>query len=825
MSGEVSKLDEEAYLQFVQINIELRAEELKHLAENPGGATSASPYNIARYFKNRELPDPNSPYFTRVDLQDGEIRYFGHIFLKEADKSPVIPQSHKQISRRLIRSRNSDHGLSVLPLSEVPEVVRRIRFIIKNGEIVNLTTEIGGSNSLQSNNNEILVPELVRETMLTPRGTTLTPVDSTLQPEQFRITKLASDSILAVQGPPGSGKTIVLLERLSRIAYKDPEVRAKKMVLIGPNAKFLEYVEDVLKALGNTEILTRTVEQLAAWEYSNKSEEDVIETIKASRTYMENIVDSLILDLPQVLDKNYEFKISELSTSFTVKDSYELLAFFREDDSNYVQIREKAIAATLAILTERFFMAWEEQGRDRLMFKGDPKDAIQQMSSFKTMIRNMFPDVLPEDILKRLKSSSNDFLRYASAYMEVEDLENWLEYVIPQEFEINKSDIPILDYIDYCLFGVKRENSFGHIAIDEAQNLNPMQLRMIARRVDHPSAISMTGDLAQAIGVIYYEKWEDIVDNFDSPRAAEEHELRTSYRVPKEIIEYSKKFLEKSAVKVNSAQPFLDIPDSLNLEVVSRSGQIARVKELVNSFLGQDLSVLVISTEADSENFQEIPSAQKLNVNYRAYNALDVKGLEFDVVLVIDPVAILRELNYETSRAARLMYVVTTRSTKKLFLIGPGKEQLVDPISYYEKLSEEYEVSSEVGIEDYLESVVETAETNQDRNLLSALENPTSIPSLCDAVGVSVSTTNSKHSDNGWISHGSTQVRCIECASKPQLFFTRHVIGKDFHFGALVCMTCEIIRDEDYYSADDMLEVFSELDVQNQIKLKCEDCR
>ncbi|NBO61404.1 MAG: hypothetical protein EBU82_10590, partial [Flavobacteriia bacterium] len=167
--------------------------------------------------------------------------------------------------------------------------------------------------------------------------------------------------------------------------------------------------------------------------------------------------------------------------------SYELLAIYREDQANYELKKQKAANTVLGILTERFFLQWEEEGKERSRFQGDPKEIIQQTSTFKTMMRNIYPDITPESALKKLKKNPNDFIRYAARNMEFEDIDNWLYHVASDEFEIRESDVPILDYLDFCIRG-KSGTSWGHIAIDEAQNLTPMQLRMLARRVDHPSA-------------------------------------------------------------------------------------------------------------------------------------------------------------------------------------------------------------------------------------------------------------------------------------------------------------------------------------------------
>lgn len=807
--GETQKFQEEMnYLEFVKENIELRRPEIDELINNPGGATPASGYHIKRALKSIDLPDPKSPYFTRVDLVNGETLYYGFGMLTVAKASKPIPQTHPGISYWLVYHIDNDgKGYRALPLSDLPDVKRRVRISIKNGKLIELREELRDSSVESLTGEEVLAADLLTATMAETRGESLGLIGSTLQPDQFKVSRAPNDTILAVQGPPGSGKTVVLLERLSRIAFKDPSAREKGLVLIGPNQRFLDYVEDALVTLGKQDVITSTVEGLTKWKYVQNRDHESVEIIKARRV-MESVIDELILDLPQILESNYEFKVADINVQFTIRDSYELIAIYREDESNYELIKQRATNTVLGILTERFFLQWEEGGKERSRFQGDPKDVIQQTSTFKTMMRNMYPDITPENALKRLKKSPNDFIRYASRNMEFEDIDNWLYHVSPEDFEIRDSDVPILDYLDYCIRG-KSGTSWGHVAIDEAQNLTPMQLRMLARRVDHPSAISMTGDLAQSIGTIYYEEWEDIASHFDSEEIFKT-ELTRSYRVPKDIIDYSLKFLEKAEVNVSAAEPFLDVEDALNLKVMPRERFLSEAQSIALEHLTNQDSVLIIATDETRESLSDWNPGTTGLAHLKIYSPTEVKGLEFDVVIVIDPVGILRQLEYEIGRSARLMYVNVTRSTKRLYMIGASQEQVTDPIKAYGSIEvEDYESK----LLELLGDMSDYAEENiqeDEEDFTAASDNPLSIPSLCMNFGIEISTINQSHSSGRWKYLGSTQSRCIDCGSKPQLFFGQ-IENQDSY--AIVCTRCEVIRDDEEYESDTVSDILDELEI------------
>ena len=808
MSNEKRFQEESSYLDFTLINIDLREKEISELIANPGGATPASGYHVKRRLQAIELPDRKSPYFTRVDLVNGETLYYGFGMLTQASKSPPVPESHPGVSMWLTYHIDTDSkGYRALPLADLPDVARRVRLVIKKGELVEITREETNDGFANQDTSGVLAAELLTASMTETRGESLEAVGSTLQPDQFRVSRAPNDTILAVQGPPGSGKTVVLLERLSRIAFKDPTARDKGLVLIGPNRKFLEYVEDALATLGKSDVITSTVEDLTKWKYVEKPEDDVVEVLKARRV-MEDIINDLVLDIPQLLDTNYDFKIADINVEFTVNDSYELIATFREDDSNYDLIRERAAKTVLGILTERFFLKWEDGGRDRSRFDRDPQALIQQTSNFKTLMRNMYPEITPESLLKKLKKSPNEFIKYATRYLEFEDVQNWLQYVVPEPFEIRCSDVPLLDYIEFSLRG-KQGTAWGHIAIDEAQNLTPMQLRMLARRLDNPSAVSLTGDLAQGIGAIYYEQWDDIAEHFDSDHECYKAELTKSYRVPKDVIEYSLKFLKKAEVNVEAAEPFLDIPNALNLEIQPRENHLLHAEGIARKHLENKESVLVVAPEEFREKAKTWKLKPSGSAHLKIYAPTEVKGLEFDVVIVVDPVGILNELNYEIGRSARLMYVNVTRSTKKLYMVGQSKEQLEDPVKYYENLSyQNYEEALLGQLSDFVPEL--ESEDLQDEFELN-FDNPTSIPSLCREFRIELSTVDNNHNSSGWKYRGFTQSRCIECGSKPQMFFTKNSEVKVTH-KALVCTRCEVIRGEDFYESSTMDAILKELE-------------
>jgi DNA helicase IV/energy-coupling factor transporter ATP-binding protein EcfA2 len=694
MSVESQMAVESNYLEFVKENIQLRKEEILEVISNPNasGINHHTSGAIRRHHENIELPNPNAPYFVRVDFRDGESAYYGFSTLRLANKSKPIPSTHSGISYWLTYSRNNDKlGYSVLPLDELAgKVISRTVFTIKNGSIREIRNTYLESNT--DSESKVQNSDLVKETMQETRTEGLQLVGPTLQPDQFKLTREPIGLPLIVQGPPGSGKTAVLLERLSRIAFSNKAVKDRGMLLIGPNDQFLDYVGSALETLGNSEIITSTIEDLGVWKFQKnvdnvkEAEDEAILKVKGDIPFL-TICDNMIQDLPNPLETNYIFKLEEIEVTFSVLDSFKLLSNTDFNSAPYNQLRQRISLQILNVLTERFFLEWESKGRERSRFNGDPKKSLESTSSFKTLLRNLMPEVSAEALLKRLKKSPRDFIKYAKdvEFSESNYIESWLEVVAPADFQILRADIPILSYLDFKINGNSSER-WGHIAIDEAQDLTPMQLNMIVRYSDNENAFSLTGDLAQATGPIYYENWDALSQYLSSTVQFTYRELTMSYRVPSEILNYAKLFLEITEVDVSPAEPVFIQEGSLHKIIIPNNGnELLLIDELITSHLTEGRSVLFVGASQLQKNYEEAQFSGHGAAHFKSYLATDVKGFEFDVVIIHRPEKILKELNYEGPRAARLFYVLTTRATKSLYILGETRSEVDNPVSSVEE--------------------------------------------------------------------------------------------------------------------------------------------
>jgi hypothetical protein len=143
-------------------------------------------------------------------------------------------------------------------------------------------------------------------------------------------------------------------------------------------------------------------------------------------------------------------------------------------------------------------------------------------------------------------------------------------------------------------------------------------------------------------------------------------------------------------------------------------------------------------------------------------------------------------------------------------MIGASQEQVTDPIKAYGSIEvEDYESK----LLELLGDMSDYAEENiqdDEEDFTAASDNPLSIPSLCTNFGIEISTINQSHSSGRWKYLGSTQIRCIDCGSKPQLFFGQIEIRDSY---AIVCTRCEVIRDDQEYESDTVSDILVELEI------------
>jgi DNA helicase IV len=497
-----------------------------------------------------------------------------------------------------------------------------------------------------------------------------------LQPDQFKISRERVDFTLAIQGPPGSGKTVVLLERLSRVAFANPEIRSKGMLLIGPNVIFLDYISQVLPAKGKTDIELSTFEKLVSWKPTYFKESEEAKLIKGD-TEIAKILEKAVLQSFRIIDKSVKLNIQKITIDFVPMDSILIIKRLEILDGIYFIKRGIAENYVRDLLVEKFMVKWSDQFGNEKSPKFDPGKLIVETKEFKSIVNRIAPNLKPLAVLNKLKTIPSYFYSLAKDVLSDEQIDLWVSNANTPTQKISVSDLPLLDYLEYLISASQRK--WGHIAIDETQDLTPMQLRSIGLRFGPETTASLTGDLAQATGLFWYENWQDILEQFNIEMKSKITELTHSYRVPTEILNFANQFLESSGISVSPAVPFLDVADSLEKVILKeRENFKTAAIRIIEKHLAADLSVLVIASETMKKEILAAPRNVPKDSLFRIMGPDEIKGLESDAVVIIDPVELMFE-KYDgdsMEQISRRLYVMCTRSTKKLTLIGESEWDL-----------------------------------------------------------------------------------------------------------------------------------------------------
>jgi DNA helicase IV len=232
--------------------------------------------------------------------------------------------------------------------------------------------------------------------------------------------------------------------------------------------------------------------------------------------------------------------------------------------------------------------------------------------------------------------------------------------------------------------------SFGHIVVDEVQDLSPMQLRMLARR-SLSGSMTVVGDIAQATGPWAPRSWDDVTRHL-TQRAPRLVELTVSYRTPAEVVALASKVLAVAAPAIAPPRPVRESGQEPRIVPVGRVGLAARLAELAREEVGAvasgrvavlgaavmlpELARALSDAGLDATDPRD-PAGQGLAAGLVLLPADETNGLEFDSVIVVEP-SLIASVGDEpageappvaTTRGLRTLYVALTRPTKRLTIL------------------------------------------------------------------------------------------------------------------------------------------------------------
>jgi DNA helicase IV len=548
--------------------------------------------------------------------------------------------------------------------AEPMQVRLRRRFGFSHGKLTAYEDEdlAGGQANAIS---DILESEIER-----PRTGPMRDIVATIQPEQDLIVRADLAHSLCIQGAPGTGKTAVGLHRAAFLlyAYRDQLSRSGVLV-VGPNDSFLSYIGDVLPALGEIDATQATVESLVC--KANAVSVRGVDTVPAALVKGD-------ARMAQVIRRAAWGQLQVPNESLVVpRGSYQWRVAAYLVEEMIIELRRRGVRyeAGRAMLPQRL----AHQVLLKMEAAGDSPDdrvqnAVARSKPVKTYAEACWPTLDASKLILRLLTD-NEFLAEAADGILSTQEQSTISMAKPAR-SVGTARWSLADVIliDEAADVLSRTPSLGHVILDEAQDLSPMQLRAVGRRASTGS-VTVLGDLAQATTPWATRSWQESLAHLGQPDAAIE-ELVAGFRVPGAVIDFAARLLPHIA-------PALTPPHSVRRhrgELDLRARQAATLVEAVAETMQNEGTVGVIVADAAVPVVRKQleragirydllgEDAQIFDARVDLVPATLAKGLEFDHVVLLEPTEIVAGEPDEVTGLRRL-YVCLTRAVTSLVVV------------------------------------------------------------------------------------------------------------------------------------------------------------
>ncbi|HKU55753.1 MAG TPA: ATP-binding domain-containing protein [Gaiellaceae bacterium] len=525
-------------------------------------------------------------------------------------------------------------------------VQQRRRFRAEGRRLLDISDEaLDGSAVEGASVSDFLLEELERR-----RDVRMRDIVATIQSDQYRLITAEPEGALVVQGGPGTGKTAVGLHRASWLLYTHRE-RLRRVLVVGPNPTFMDYVSHVLPTLGEAAVEQRAVTELVDGIEVLREEEPDVARLKGDPRLREVVARAVEIAVVPAPEELYA-RIDGIYVRVRERDVAELLEHALEAGDPIGLARERFRMAVL----RRFYERYGELLGPRALRSFDELEGALRRGGFLTRwLDRVLPVPQPEKLVARLLTSPAA-LEAASVDVLDDDEKKLLLRDRPRrlsELRWSDQDVPLLDEARALVAGAPR--SYGHVIVDEAQDLSPMQLLAISRRAVDGS-LTILGDVAQATGPVVYRRWQELAPYLPDEAELEIEELRHAYRVPAEIMDFALPLLDRIAPEVEPPLAYRKGGDPPRLVRVGEDEllETALREAVALEDLDGLLAVIVPRSLVVADSFP-----------FPILSPRQAKGLEFDHVVVVEPA----EIAGDGDRGLRELYVALTRPTKKLVVV------------------------------------------------------------------------------------------------------------------------------------------------------------
>jgi DNA helicase IV len=665
--------------------------------------------------------------FGRLDFNDGDQAYIGRVGLTDENHDVLLVDWRAPYARPFYTATPVD-----------PQGVRRRRHLLMHGrDVVGIDDEVFDPDLLVHADASLRGEGALMAAVGRARTGRMGDIVATIQAEQDRIVRAPLAGVLVVQGGPGTGKTVVALHRAAYLLYTHRDrLRDNGVLVVGPSNVFLHYIEQVLPSLGETGVLSATPAELYPGVVARAEDSDAAASVKGDER-MADVIARAVAARQRVprepLTLWFERALLTLDRDVVARARKR----GRRSERPHNEARRLVEAVLLDELVAQFRPHFTERSTEEPTAEelADIRRSLRSTRAFNVVMTRVWPTLTAPQLLNDLFGSPgllrsatpsltdderaslvrprlrdpdatpwtaadvalldeaadrlgviergpSGAARAAARVREHEvayasDLIDVLDLDIPLDAEAlvdrYAGGRPEMEIADRA--GRDRAWTFGHVIVDEAQELSAMAWRMIFRRAAVRS-MTIVGDLAQAVTAGGVTSWQDLIERFAHGRGHVE-ELTVNYRTPREIMSVAARVLATAA------------PGAPSTTAIRSSGRTPGAVRTTPGRLAEEICVVVeeqrrewpdgrVAVIAPPESVGPIAAALSRSTPGLAaagpgsidhavavLTARETKGLEFDVVVLVEPAALVAA----GPRGHNDLYVALTRATQHLVVV------------------------------------------------------------------------------------------------------------------------------------------------------------
>jgi DNA helicase IV len=650
--------------------------------------------------------------FGRIDRMaetpDGlETFHIGRLAIADEESEPVVVDWRAPIAEPFYRATGRE------PMG----LARRRHFAVQGRTLLGLEDElfgeghlgVGHDDGLATGNGEArLGPDSGLRGYSTliaalERGRTgqLGDIVATIQAEQDEIIRSPQAGVLVVQGGPGTGKTVVALHRAAYLLYtfRFP-LEDQGVLVIGPNRVFLRYIEQVLPSLGEAGIEQVVLGDLVPdvdWARYGVDRPDppLTATVKGN-IRMADVIDQAVTDRERPLREDV---VVPFRTGYLRLRAEETQRIVRS-----AQRRFRRHNAARRWVEGEVWSAMAATWRDGTVTARDVKEAVRPLPEIRAALERMWPLLSPAELLHDLFGSKALLKLAAGKHLQEAE---YLSLYRPRQDDVKSvrwtdNDVALLDEARSYL-GAKRPSgrssngqngnnsgnghgqgqqdveeirTYGHIVVDEVQDLTPMQLRMVSRRSLNGS-MTVVGDIAQATGALAPNDWADVLRYLPEQKPSRVIGLSVGYRIPAQIMALANQVMLAATPTLRAPTSVRQSDDHPEFVHSEPDGLLVAVAEATRKLTDEitDGTIAVVAPDSMVERVSQALESAGIEHGRATRTGLElgvtvvpvsvVKGLELDGVVVVEPARIVEE----EQQGLRALYVALTRSTRRLTIV------------------------------------------------------------------------------------------------------------------------------------------------------------